>query len=152
MTTKLSKQVREFHAKFGQHIGDKPEALTPESLKLRMRIITEEFLEFLSACGADLVMLGTVKGTIHRIIESHMRQEQDLPEMVDALADLDYVIEGIRLAMGVDGGPIADAVHAANMRKVGGPLREDGKILKPQGWTPPLIDACLYAQGWKDKP
>lgn len=76
----------------------------------------------------------------------------DLVEFADALADLDYVIEGTRLEFGINGAPIAAEVHRSNLSKLGpnGPmLREDGKILKPPGWTPPDIAGELRKQGWQ---
>ena len=36
-----------------------------------------------------------------------------------------------------------DEVHRSNMQKIGGATREDGKILKPDGWTPPNIARAL---------
>ena len=71
-----------------------------------------------------------------------------IPAFADALADLDYVIEGTRLEFGIDGWPIAQAVHKSNMAKVGSKVREDGKILKGPDWTPPDIAGELRKQGW----
>ena len=43
-------------------------------------------------------------------------------------------------------------VHRANMAKAGGPRRhEDGKLLKPVGWSPPDIEGELKKQGWSPK-
>ncbi len=38
-----------------------------------------------------------------------------------------------------------DEVHRSNMAKVGGPIRGDGKRLKPEGWTPPDVAGVLAA-------
>lgn len=73
----------------------------------------------------------------------------DLPALVDATADLDYVVEGLRVRLGVDGDPIWEAVHAANMAKSTGPLREDGKRMKPEGWKAPDVEGLLREQGWE---
>jgi predicted HAD superfamily Cof-like phosphohydrolase len=73
----------------------------------------------------------------------------DLPELADALADLDYVVEGARLEFGINGAPIATEVHRANMAKLDGPVREDGKKQKPEGWKPPDIESELRKQGWE---
>lgn len=75
----------------------------------------------------------------------------NLPAAVDGLGDLIYVCVGTALRWGVDLSPIMEAIHRANMAKVGGPVREDGKRLKPAGWTPPDIAALLRAQGWDGK-
>lgn len=71
-------------------------------------------------------------------------------EVVNRMADLDYVSEGARLEYGVNGGPIAVIVHDANMAKVGATNREDDKTLKPEGWVAPdeAIAAELVRQGY----
>lgn len=72
---------------------------------------------------------------------SDARQERDLLKIIDALQDLKYVIYGYELRMGISSEEHFAEVHAANMRKLGPdgkPIRrEDGKVLKPEGWTGP---------------
>jgi predicted HAD superfamily Cof-like phosphohydrolase len=63
--------------------------------------------------------------------------------MVDALCDLLYVTYGAAVDLGVDLQPFFAEVHRSNMAKVGGRKREDGKWLKPAGWTPPDIAGLL---------
>lgn len=62
---------------------------------------------------------------------------------------LSILVEGCWLAatqgLGIDLRPFFDEVHRTNMLKAGGPVREDGKKLKPPGWKPPRI-ADMYAQ------
>ena len=65
---------------------------------------------------------------------------------VDALIDLIYVSAGRLIALGVDGDAVWELVHVANMAKADGPVREDGKRLKPPGWTHPDIAAELDRQ------
>lgn len=45
--------------------------------------------------------------------------------------------------VGVDLRPFFEEVHRTNMHKLKGPMREDGKQLKPADWKPPRIEA-LY--------
>ncbi len=47
--------------------------------------------------------------------------------------------------LSVDLVPFFREVHRTNMLKVSGPIREDGKRLKPEGWQPPRI-AEMYAK------
>lgn len=146
--SRLAEQVREFHRAM-----DCPERETPGTIpirraKLRLKLIGEEFLELVDA------MLGTEGDLAESIADFRKTVDEadvriDMVRMADALADLDYVIEGTRLEFGIDGDPIADAVHAANMAKLGGPKRTDGKILKPPGWKPPDVAAELRKQGWR---
>jgi hypothetical protein len=94
--------------------------------ELRVRLIEEEAGEF-----AEAVQAG------------------DVPEMIDALCDLLYVTYGAAVALGVDLEPFFAEVHRANMAKVGGSRRADGKWLKPAGWRPPDIAGILRnSYGW----
>ena len=47
--------------------------------------------------------------------------------------------------LGMDLQPFFEEVHRTNMLKTTGPVREDGKVLKPEGWKPPRIEA-MYAK------
>lgn len=47
--------------------------------------------------------------------------------------------------LGVELAPFFEEVHRTNMLKADGPIREDGKRLKPPGWKPPRI-ADMYAK------
>jgi predicted HAD superfamily Cof-like phosphohydrolase len=47
--------------------------------------------------------------------------------------------------IGMDLRPFFEEVHRTNMLKTTGPVREDGKRLKPEGWKPPRIET-MYAK------
>lgn len=114
--------VADFHRAFGVTVGDTP-AIRGEIL--RGRLIREEITELLTAVDND-----------------------DLPNAVDGIVDAIYVLLGTAVTFGVDLEPIWNAVHASNMAKVGGAIRDDGKVLKPAGWQPPDIVGLLHEQGW----
>ncbi len=144
--TQLRKDVRDFHGRFGIPIRHTPGIPDAETVKLRLRLIAEEFFELLEAAGASLPY--RIEAFVDDVI-ADSRGNVDLPEFADALGDLDYVIEGARLAFGINGDPIAAAIHNANMAKEGGGKRADGKITKPAGWAPPDIEGELRKQGWE---
>lgn len=147
--TSIRDQVAEFHVAMDVPIGDKPRELTRDRLELRLKLIAEEFLELLDSAGYWLVGRDeSGKPMIARYYGPMGYAPFDMVEVVDALGDLDYVIAGMRLELGVDGAPIAAEIHRTNMAKVEGPIRADGKKLKPPGWTPPDIRGLLIAQGW----
>lgn len=73
-------------------------------------------------------------------------EERNLAHIARELADLLYVTYGTAVSLGIDIRPVFEAVHRANMAKVGGAVREDGKILKPPGWQPPNVEAIIAAQ------
>ena len=105
--------VRDFHNAMGIPAPDFPSSLGPRHY-LRARLIDEECKEFEEAA-----------------------EKGDTLEMIDALCDIIYVALGSAVEMGVDLAPFWTEVQKANMAKAGGPVREDGKIMKPPGWKPP---------------
>lgn len=119
-------QVQAFMCRMGQAVPSEPQLPSDDVARLRVTLIDEEAREFAHALGTG-----------------------NLPAAVDAIADLLYVTYGAACALGVDMTPIFAAVHRANMEKAGGPVREDGKRLKPDDWQAPNIAALLRAQGWE---
>jgi predicted HAD superfamily Cof-like phosphohydrolase len=71
-----------------------------------------------------------------------------LADVADAIVDSIYVLLGMAVAFGIDIHPVWYAVHEANMATLG----EDGKQMKPEGWTPPYIEGILQAQIDQRKP
>jgi len=150
-------QVREFHEAMSLPIGARPAVPSDDRVRLRLRLITEEFLETLRAAFT------TQESTTDKwvaLVDQHVQEAArclqwvvdsahiavNMPEFIDGLGDMDYVVEGTRLEFGVDGKPVAAEIHRANMAKANGPVREDGKRLKPEGWTPPDIEGELAKQ------
>jgi predicted HAD superfamily Cof-like phosphohydrolase len=112
--------VLEFHRRFGVLIGDRPAIADPSVASLRLTLIEEELAELREAIGST-----------------------DIVSVADALADLLYVIYGAAISFGIDIRPIFEEVHRTNMTKLGGTTREDGKILKPEGWERPNLESVL---------
>ena len=145
----IREQVLEFHRAVGQPILESPRIIADERVRLRASLIAEEFFETLEA------MLNTNGDDEYRSAKRYIANcfntapvHVNMTELADGMADLDYVVEGTRIEFGIDGGPIAAEVHRANMTKASGPMRADGKRLKPEGWQPPDIDGELRKQGW----
>lgn len=70
-----------------------------------------------------------------------------MTRIADGIVDSIYVLIGMGGEMGLDLSEVWRRVHLANMAKAGGPVREDGKRLKPEGWTPPDVEGAIF----KDK-
>lgn len=68
--------------------------------------------------------------------------------LAQELADVCVVTLGTAVAAGIDLAPVFDEVMTANDRKVGpgARVREDGKLLKPEGWVGPDVAAVLERQ------
>lgn len=153
----LSHQVMEFHLAMGQPVHHRPQIPAEERIRLRAKLIAEEFSEVMSALfdldTSDLPPpFPSRANTLREILKEAIDKapvKVDMVDLADGLADLDYVVEGTRLEFGIYGKAIADEVHASNMAKVGGPVREDGKMLKPLGWKPPDIAGVLKELGWQ---
>jgi predicted HAD superfamily Cof-like phosphohydrolase len=156
--TKLQRQVLEFHKMFSHPTADSPTIPPDDRVRFRAAFIVEEVFEMLEAIFQKPISLnGEIDGPLdyaRAIVTQVIRQQPidhvDLPLLVDALADIDYVVEGCRLEFGVNGEPIADEVHRSNLAKKGATKTPEGKTLKPPGWTPPDIAGELEKQrnGW----
>jgi predicted HAD superfamily Cof-like phosphohydrolase len=73
---------------------------------------------------------------------------RDQVETLDALVDILVVTIGAINSMGADGEGAWREVMATNFNKIDRQLgkvrrREDGKILKPEGWEPPQLAKFL---------
>lgn len=145
-------QVEEFHIAFGHPVNKHPMVPERERLQLRLRLVAEEFVELLEACGAaEGCNLEDVRREIANAINYQRYDCVSLVGVADALADLDYVVEGMRLEMGINGKPIADEVHRSNMSKLGEDdkpvYREDGKVAKGPNYSPPDVAGEIRRQG-----
>jgi predicted HAD superfamily Cof-like phosphohydrolase len=124
MSNNWYNDVKDFHIAFGQRVGSTP--MIPEDVDercLRMDLLEEEFKEYMDA-----------------------EQKLDLVGIADALADIIYIACGTAVSYGIPLDKVFEEVHRSNMSKlVDGKVirREDGKILKPEGWTSPQIDKIL---------
>ncbi|MCP4428351.1 MAG: hypothetical protein GY803_28010 [Chloroflexi bacterium] len=122
-------RIREFHEAMGANQPTRPVLPDKETLILRQTLIDEEYEE--------------VTAVYRQLING---QENDIAQLVHELTDLLYVAYGAILACGVNPDPIFAEVHRANMQKMNGPRRADGKILKPAGWQPADVRAAIERQ------
>jgi len=70
----------------------------------------------------------------------------DLVAIADGGVDAIVVILDAMVFCGIDIRPIWDVIHKSNMAKEGGAVREDGKLLKPEGWQAPDVRSEIMAQ------
>lgn len=134
------RMVEEFHRATGATIGDTPQV---RDASLRADLILEEAAEFADALG----VLDTNQGMGYTVIPYVDNwRHADLVKAIDALCDLLYVVYGTAVSFGIDLEPFFAEVHASNLTKVGGPVRPDGKRLKPKGYQPPNLVPILEAQ------
>jgi len=122
----IRQQVEEFMDAAGQEVLGKPQVPFANIIRMRLRLILEEVGELLEACeGEELpgAKPSSVPSALSFLVEAScvtgpaLAEDVDLKAVTDALADIDYVVEGMRLALGINGKPIADEVHRSNMAK-----------------------------------
>lgn len=121
----MFEMVKDFHVAFGQRVSDSPELPDEAERILRMKLLIEEFEEYLAAENDD-----------------------DIVEVADALADLIYIACGTAVSYGIPLDEIYNEVHRSNMAKLvdGKVLKNNlGKVVKPEGWTPPDVEGILKA-------
>lgn len=92
--------------------------------ELYVDLIVEEFKELMAAYG-----------------------NRDIVEIADACADLKWVIEGLEHTLNIPQQEVWNEVSRSNLSKISSTgkviKREDGKVLKPEGWSPPNIKAII---------
>jgi predicted HAD superfamily Cof-like phosphohydrolase len=148
-------RVDQFMRKANQAVPDVPTVPDEKTLKLRARIIFEEFKELLEAMGVDIfidtegrqdIPLSVAQEEVVRIQEDDV----DMVGVTDALADLSVVLYGTASAFGISMAAVLDEVDRNNLAKFGPGhyVREDGKLVKPPNHVPPDFEKVLIAQGW----
>jgi predicted HAD superfamily Cof-like phosphohydrolase len=117
--SKVFTDVSVFLSAVGQEIPTVPQQMVSDQAELYKKLIKEEVEEFWEAEAAS-----------------------DDVEQIDACFDMIWVIVGYMKSRGWDCENIWDEGAKSNLSKID-PLtglvrrREDGKILKPEGWKPP---------------
>lgn len=120
--------VVEFHTSFGLPCHTTPQGqIDPGLARLRIDLLKEEVTEFEQAA---------VSG--------------DIVAVADALGDIAYVLYGTALTYGINLDEVISEIHRSNMTKLGPDgkpiLREDGKVLKSEGYSRPNLRQVLDSQ------
>lgn len=129
-----------------------------------MKTMTEQQAEFMKAMGSPTIEKeGHVVCCIlaRRLIEEEVNVEtlpalekykqhpsfENLVELADGIIDSVYVLLHAANSLDIPFDLVWNEVHRSNMAKVDADgrvkKREDGKILKPEGWTPPDIFSVM---------
>ena len=121
----IVKSLLEFNEAFDIPKLESPSLGPDELIELRIKLLEEEVREYAEAARSG-----------------------DLVEVLDALADIGYILAGTIINHGMQGiyDDAFNEVHRSNMAKlVDGKVlrREDGKVLKPEGWQPPQLAQFL---------
>lgn len=123
----LLDDVAGFHQACDLPVLAKPQ-FVPERAALRAALLAEECQETVEAL-----------------------ERGDMEKIADGLADVIYVAIGTALEFGIPLERVWAEVHRSNMAKVD-PVtgkvvkRVDGKVLKPEGWTPPDVARAIAGE------
>ena len=127
MTKTTLDRVQEFHEAYGLPVENLPNITDEQTKELRINLLAEELDELKEAL-----------------------EQNDLVEVLDALTDLQYVLDGAYLSFGLQRYKESafDEVHTSNMSKLGSdgkPIRRegDGKVLKGPNYMPPNLKTIL---------
>ena len=118
-------KVKAFMSIFGQEIKTKPGLPAEQILRLRLKLIKEEFDELKSAIANN-----------------------DIIEVADALTDILYVTYGAGHSFGIDLDKCFEEVQKSNMSKLdknGKPIyNKIGKIMKGPNYFKPNLKKILF--------
>lgn len=124
------KCVQEFHESFDLPVKDQPDISDPKTNLLRINLLAEELDELKEALT-----------------------QGDMVEVLDALTDLQYVLDGAYLSFGLQDvkHKAFEEVHRSNMSKLGAdgkPIRreEDGKVLKGPDYFKPDLSQFIIIE------
>ncbi len=124
--TQLESDVKQFMQKFGQKCPDKPTMPDLANRKLRCKLILEETLEFVRACGLAVTHRdsdGQETAIDELLIDGPFSdcEPPNLPAYADATADLRVVVIGSDIAAGIQSTPIDAIVSQSNLSKLWSP-------------------------------
>lgn len=141
------RDVQAFHEAMGATVGKTPAIRDAE---LRAKLIMEEAVETIAALGFHAEGIINSDESIqiggHDLGYFYRAPRPSLPDAIDGICDLTYVALGTAVAAGIDLDPHWQEVQRANMAKLGGGMRADGKALKPVGWEPPDHESILAGE------
>jgi len=124
----ILRSLLEFNHSFEIPLLEDPGIGEQSLVELRIKLLQEEVEEYAQAARSG-----------------------DLVEVLDALADIGYILAGTILNHGMQDvyDDAFNEVHRSNMAKlVDGKVlrRDDGKVMKPEGWSPPNLAQFLPPQ------
>lgn len=157
--------VRQFHETYGHPVAKELNHGDAKLRRLRVKLIADELAELAQALGVPLQVtvspFASDDSAPRKDDMNGMRRDVwvapaelcyadenvDLVETADALADLDYVVQGGNLVFGIPAGLVMEEVHYSNMSKLGSDgkpiIDEDGKVVKGPNFREPDIRTIL---------
>lgn len=114
--------VKAFHKKYKLEGPGTPQLRRSDLMLFRMMLLKEEVCELFEAV-----------------------EKKDLTAIADALIDIEYVVHGFSVTLGLPHDKLWNEVHKTNMKKVRAKRAGDSKrkstydVVKPDGWVKPNL-------------
>lgn len=149
-----AEHVRQFTKESGTSVPNEPQLMSKDEVFFLIKMMLDEIMEL----GATVAEPHEVKYNMIKMItdskdisRSEGPTDQLIGEQGDALVDSYYYSLNAAAKKGINLSKIFELVHKSNMDKrdpVTGKFlrRDDGKIIKPDGWTPPNITEEIKRQ------
>ncbi len=144
--------VKQFTEETGNIIPSIPSLMTKDETYFLIKMMLDEIMErAATVADPDDAKKAMIEMITHsKDIPKETGVETELiASQADALIDCYYYSLNAAAKKGVNLSKVFKVVHQANMnKKIKGKFikREDGKIMKPDGWTPPDIIAEIVSQ------
>lgn len=144
----------------GIKVPEKPIPMSKESVRFLAKMMMSEVVEMLETYHNK----ETAKCIAHVLINEDFDEKKDrtpdtlpksdvqiIEEQMDAMVDCYYYALDSAAKHGMNLEPVFTEVHNANMKKRDPKTgkfirREDGKVVKPEGWTPANINQVVQQQ------
>lgn len=140
-------KVQEFNKGTGQECPEGPSSMNKDEVLFLSKMMLDEIMEFM----VTVIPSNEYKSAINKMVSEaeplefkELSEDELCAEQGDALVDSYYYSLNAAAKKGINLSKIFQVVHGANMdkrdKKSGEFLkRSDGKIIKPEGWSPPDI-------------
>lgn len=151
-------KVMEFTKESGAMVSLLPTPLTKEQVRFLVGMCASELVEMAqTVCDTPEEAMSMVSEGVKVDLNRDYKRPTDkfdvIAEQADAAVDCWYYMLNAFCKTNTNLSRVFDVVHAANMAKKfpDGTFhkRDDGKILKPEGWTPPDIVNEIQFQHYK---
>jgi predicted HAD superfamily Cof-like phosphohydrolase len=135
-------------------LPSRPTVPDAKMIQAQARIILEEFMEAMEACGCEVYQYEADGRALvtRKDLDVHVKPGAviNLPEVAKELADLSVVTTGMFAEFGIADVPVLEEVDANNLAKFGPGcyLDERRKLHKPPNHPKPDIKSILMQQGW----
>lgn len=140
--------VKTFTQESGFSCPDKPQALDKASVQFMLNMCVSELVELAQTVAdspeeAVNMVLAGVNVDLNTNYKKPETEVEIIAEQADAVVDCWYYALNTLAKHGINASKVFNVVHSANMNKKFPDnkfhKREDGKILKPEDWSPPDI-------------